>query len=136
MGPWSPSPDSHHDGVLLRSRQLVGFGALRLQLGWAMEAPLLSSRGKALTAESGGKLPCLSIMVVVIMDLTLSPHWCSRLPLLHPTGRGPWMKGGGVGDTQGDFHEVCKWGRISSLPRINTERAKRARRGPRGKQDA
>ena len=74
-------------GLLLRSHQLVEFDALRWQLAWAMEAPLLSNRGKALTAENKGRLPFLSIKVVVIMSLTLNPHWCSRPPLSHPAGR-------------------------------------------------
>ena len=76
-------------GLLLRSHQLVGFDALRWQLAWAMEVPLLSNRGKAPTAENKGRLPFLSIKVVVIMDLTLNPLWYSRPPLSHPAGKGP-----------------------------------------------
>lgn len=76
-------------GLLLISHQLVGFDALRWQLAWALEALLLSNRGKAPTAKNKGRLPFLSIKVVVIMDLTLNPHWCSRTPLSYPAGRGP-----------------------------------------------
>ena len=79
-GPPPQTPTMIRGSLEKPSYQLVGFDALRWQLAWALEAPLLSNRGKAPTADNKGRLPFLSILVVVIMDLTLNPHWFSRPP--------------------------------------------------------
>lgn len=85
-GPWSLSPGPHPWWDSLE-KSVGGVWYPRLHLSCTLKSPLLSSRGKVLRAENRRRLPCLSIKVVVIIDLALNLQRCSRLLLPHPKGR-------------------------------------------------